>query len=355
MPKNWDKVHFDSIEDVIRIVRNLYNNAIRKAVKQGIKVTYNPDTLFTFDDAPKAIQREVDKILRAFHDQMVNVVDEGTFQAWSISEDKNDALVRSIVPKATLSKPALGRFMFRNIEALRVFQKRKENGMNLSDRVWKITSDFKNELELALDIGLSEGKSAAEIGRDVRQYLNDPDKLFRRVRDKNGKLQLSKAAKQYKPGTGVYRSSAKNAQRLTRTEINMSYREADFYRWQELDFVVGFEVRRSNNTVGCDQCESLKGRYPKTFKFRGWHPNCRCSCITILATGAEMDELIDRIASGKLATDFKSKDGVYKMPSNYNSFIQDNGAKLLRQKNTAYWIKDNYKDGSLKKGLKPAV
>jgi len=352
MAKNWDNVHFENIDEVLRIIQKLYNDAIRKAVKQGLKVKYDPETLFTFDDAPKALQKEVDKILRAFHDQMVDVIDEGTNRAWLLSGDKNDELVRSIVPAAKLSEPALKRFMGRNLDALLTFQTRKSNGLNLSDRVWNITKDFKNEIELALDIGLSEGKSANEIAKDVRQYLNEPDKLFRRVRDKNGKLQLSKAAKQYKPGTGVYRSSRKNAQRLTRTEINMAYREADHDRWQDLDFVVGYEVRRSNNTVGCDICSSLVGRYPKTFKFRGFHPNCKCNCITILASKQEMDEIIDKIASGGSNSGFKSKEGIYKMPENYTSWVKANEKKLLRAKNPAYWIKDNYKDGDLKKGLK---
>ena len=59
------------------------------------------------------------------------------------------------------------------------------------------------------------------LSRDVRRYLRNPDKLFRRVRDKHGNLRLSKAAKAYHPGRGVYRSSYRNALRLTATENNM--------------------------------------------------------------------------------------------------------------------------------------
>ena len=75
--------------------------------------------------------------------------------------------------------------------------------------------------------------------------MNEPDRLYRRVRDKGGNLRLSKAAKMYHPGQGVYRSSAKNAQRLTRTEINMAYRESEYLRWQQLDFIVGIRVMLS--------------------------------------------------------------------------------------------------------------
>ena len=65
------------------------------------------------------------------------------------------------------------------------------------------------------------------MSRDVCGYLRNPDKLFRRVRDKHGNLRLSKAAKAYHPGRGVYRSSYRNALRLTATENNMAYRTAD--------------------------------------------------------------------------------------------------------------------------------
>ena len=144
-------------------------------------------------------------------------------------------------------------------------------------------------MELALDIGIGEGRSAAELSRDVRRYLNHPERLFRRVRDKHGNLVLSQAAKAFNPGQGVYRSSFKNARRLTATETNMAYRKADNERWQQLFFVVGFEVKLSNNhsingVPFTDICDELAGKYPKTFVFTGWHPLCRCYTVPILIT-----------------------------------------------------------------------
>ena len=43
---------------------------------------------------------------------------------------------------------------------------------------------------------------------------------------------------------------------------------ADYERWQQLDFVVGIEIKLSNNhTLNgmpfTDICDKLKGRYPK--------------------------------------------------------------------------------------------
>src|SRR5690606_20105860 len=90
--------------------------------------------------------------------------------------------------------------------ALKAFKERTIKGLNLSDRVWKYTNQFRNEIEQGLFVGISEGKSAAAMAQDQKKYLKEPEKLFRRVKDANGKLVLSKAAKEYKPGQGVYRS-----------------------------------------------------------------------------------------------------------------------------------------------------
>lgn len=192
-------------------------------------------------------------------------------------------------------------------------------------------------IETSLAEGLAEGRSAAELSRTIRQDLREPDRLFRRVRDKNGILQLSKPARAYHPGQGVYRSSYKNALRLTRTEINVSYAEADFERWQRLDFVVGYEVRLSNNHT-CnghpftDICDELAGRYPKWFKFTKWHPQCRCVCLAIFDNDPGAGEVRD-------------------VPDNFKQWVTDNQPRLDRsiKKGTApYWVRDNFsKSGTL--------
>lgn len=148
---------------------------------------------------------------------------------------KNDGFLASIMDTSKLSKGQLKKMQDQNLDALAAFQGRKVDGMDLSQRIWKYVGQYREQLESALDVGLGEGRSADELSRDVRQNLLDPNRLFRRVRDKRGNLVLSKAARAFHPGRGVYRSSYKNAMRLTRSEINMAYRESDWQRWQSLD------------------------------------------------------------------------------------------------------------------------
>src|SRR5690606_19096834 len=138
------------------------------------------------------------------------------------------------------------------------------------------SSQFRSEIEQGLYAGISEGMPAAKMASEQKKYLREPNKLFRRVRDASGKLVLSKAAREYHPGQGVYRSSFKNSLRLTRTETNMAYRTADYERYSRTKFILGFEVRLSANHPKFDICDHMTGNYPSTFKFIGWHPNCLC-------------------------------------------------------------------------------
>src|SRR3712207_4067196 len=96
-----------------------------------------------------------------------------------------------------LSRARLKKMQDRNLDALSAFQGRKVDGMNLSQRVWRYVRQYREQMESALDVGLGEGRDAQQLARDVKQNLKDPNRLFRRVRDKRGNLVLSKAAKAF--------------------------------------------------------------------------------------------------------------------------------------------------------------
>ena len=191
---------------------------------------------------------------------------------------------------------------------------------------------------------------SAQRCRDIRQYLRKPNELFRRVRDEHGQLHLSKRAAAYHPGQGVYRSSYKNARRLTATETNMSYNTSDHLRWQQLDFVVGIEVRLSGNHTCLggdgkpheftDICDELAGKYPKTFKFTGWHPQCRCIAISILKTQEEMDADTQKILNGE-PIDGDSVNTVVDVPQAFKDWIGENTSRIARTKHIPNFITDN--------------
>jgi len=155
-------------------------------------------------------------------------------------------------------------------------------------------------------------------------------------------LHLSRNAELFHPGRGVYRSSYKNAMRLTRTEINMAYRTADFERYQQLPFIKGIDVRLSNNHSVPDICDDLKGKYPKEFLFRGWHPQCRCHVVTILASKDELSKMTDDILSGQ-EIDTSGVKYQETLPGGYYSVLSKVDEKAKKGSKLPYFLTDNPK------------
>ena len=355
--QGFDTAHYQTTEQYAALVDELFNRATVEVTNAAAKGTYNPDVPFTFADYP-ALNGLVQKVGKQLAVKVQAVIEQGSRNQWLFACKKNDGFINSIFDTSKLPKSQLRKMQDRNLDALSTFQGRKVDGMNLSQRVWRTVGQYKIQMESALDVGLGEGRSAQQLARDVKQNLKDPNRLFRRVRDKRGNLQLSKAAQAFHPGQGVYRSSVKNAQRLARTEINMAYRESDWARWQTLDFVVGFEIRRSNHEpkCKCDLCERLVGRYPKTFKFTGWHPQCMCVCVPILMDEETFDqnELADLKAAlhGKEYQKQTAKNQVNDVPDGFKEWVQDHIEAQGNWGSTPYFIRDNFIDGDLSKGLK---
>lgn len=359
MPKTftigtYDKKHKENLAKRARKVQQLYDAAIKRIAQAAAPSLFDadPQKEFHFEDFP-ALKKEMEALMQDLGNSLQANIEDGDQESWTLSNTKNDAMVDSIIGKKKLPAKTVKAWKHPHLEALNAFIARKEAGMNLSRRVWNLTQQFKSEMELALELGMGEGKSAAALSRDVRKYLVEPNKLFRRVRDKSGALRLSKAAAAYHPGHGVYRSSYKNALRMTATENNIAYRTADHNRWQALPFVIGIEIHISNNHPTEDICDLFDGkRFPKDFKFTGWHPWCRCYAVSVLASQEEMDAYTTAIMNGKDVSHWKFTGQVEKMPKEFDKWMKDNQARIENATSMPYFIKDNFKDGDPAKGLR---
>lgn len=368
----YDKRHLRNLTAYERQVDAIYKAAVKEAAALGLSIRdLDPTRLFSFDDYP-ITRKRIDSLLESLKSGLSAVIVNGVNGEWTLANNKNNELCRQVFGDnvGKLSNAQYRRYFKNNEEARDAFLARKVQGLNLSDRVWKYTNQFKEEIELGLDIGLRSGKAAERLQKDLQLFLQHPDMLFRRVRDEHGQLVLSKRAAAYHPGRGVYRSSYKNARRLAATETNIAYRTADFTRWQDLDFVVGIRVVLSNNhtLVGLDGkphkfadiCDDLsaplgskatkgQGCYPKDFKFTGWHPHCRCHAETILKTEEEIMRDNARLLNGEEPL----KDSVNKVsdvPQAFKDWLDDNKKRAERSTSVPYFITDN--EDYLPKGYK---
>lgn len=317
--------------------------------------------MFSFDDTSEKMQKEVEDALKRLHSSALLAIEQGITLEWEQANAECDELVSSIYGEKALSDPKLSAVMQRNTSAMKAFIERTENGLNLSDRVWLPVRQLRDEMEVAMTVAIGSGKSAASISRTVRECLNDPDLMFRRFRykDENGKWRkkwkkrikdeetgkykwIDYDRDSYKTGTGVYKSSAKNAMRVARTETNIAYRRADNARWQQMDFVLGQKIQLSKNHPVRDICDTLQGVYPVDFVFDGWHPQCFCFVTPVLVDDDEMVKMNEAFINGEDYT--PSGDTVKDYPDNFKDWVKDNADKISAAKQSGkmpYFVQNN--------------
>ena len=336
--RKYDAKHLVKIIKKGREIKKIYEALYAQVAYFALQTGWKPnsdDDLFLLRDFP-ALERQVDEAIDTLQGELVEAIGGGIDELWQLSNDKNDAMLDAFLGASKTAIPGefISKWYNRREQAQTAFRQRRIAGMNLSDRIWKLTEPLKGQLELALETGIADGRSAASLSRDVRQYLEEPEKLFRRVRDRDGVLRLSKAAAAYHPGQGVYRSSYKNALRLTATETNMAYRSADNARWANIPFIIGQKICLSNNhTLNgvpfVDICDDLAGVYPKEFPFIGWHPLCRCHAESVMCSDEEYERFQESVMEGT-EEDFVFSGRITDMPDNFKKWEADNADRLAR-------------------------
>lgn len=324
--------------------------------------TLDEGVMFSFDDQSMKVQKQVEELLRQLHSVATMAIKKGITLEWEQANIECDKLVQSYFGKKVLSSPEFAAWTQRNENARDAFIARSDNGLNLSDRVWQSVRQLRDEMEVAMTVAIGEGDSAASMSRKVREYLNEPDLMFRRFRYKDAetgewKRKWKKRIKDettgkykwidynrddYKTGAGVYKSSAKNAMRVARTETNIAYRRADNERWQQMDFVLGQRIQLSHNHPKKDICDKLQGDYPAEFVFDGWHPQCFCFATPILMDEEEMAKVTEAFLRGEKYTPKGKKITSY--PQNFKDWVTEHSEQIAASRDRGtepYFIKNN--------------
>ena len=349
---NYNEAHKQRLKQYGKAIDKAYSDLINGVSEIVVKAELTT-ALFSFA-SQKKIKKIVDDLLNNYNKTLLSIITNGISKEWEFGNLKNDDLEKSIidsligkVPDQKLNELKSLRSP-RNEEALKTFQERKRGKFTISERVWNLTNNQRIELEFATDLALAQGKSANELAREIKKYLNEPDKLFRRVRDKHGNLVMSKAMKNYHSGQGVYRSSYKNALRFASNEINIAYKESDMLRMSQNKDVVGYKVFLSPQHKVYDICDELEGKYPKDFSFNGWHVLCKCGVTAILKTESE---LISEIKKGLELDPNTSKNFVADVPDGFNKWVSQNQEKVSNWKSKPYFWSNNkdYIDKAIKK------
>lgn len=339
----YDKQHIQKVLAQQSEVANIFNRfilSITPFLQQWADRSSN-NVWLRNQVVEKCVDRELDKL----QSLLLTNLTAFNIDAWKRSEMKNEDFISEYIKGMAIDSVRKQGMFATNKDALSQLRKGFDaRGNNLSPMVWNLADQTKTQLEYYLQTGLSVGRSSSRIGQDLRQILNEPDKRFRRVKDKEGKLVMSQPMKNYHPGQGIYRSSKMNALRLTATSTNMSYRTADYERWSKQDFILGIEIHRSANNRGpCKICDAMVGKYPKTFKFTGFHPFCIC-----FATPITMEP--DNFADFLLNDTVPQEQVITDIPKTAKDFVDENKNGVQ----SAFWYKDNFsKEGDLQRERTP--
>lgn len=348
-------------------IGKLYDKLIKELAKIGASINdLDTGKLFSFADYPQVKER-LEKILDKYTSSLEEHITNGMRDAIDMSYLANSSFLKDY---SKLSNKALRTQRETAKEAFIRSRKKSRYGLGLSNLVWNYTNQAKAEFEAGMseviEEGFSDGISAEELGRLVRDKLKYPDMVYKRyhlkkltkegkkdviewrkrVIDEDGKVRFIKTELDM-VGRGVYRSSRKNALRLAATEINMAYRYADNVRWQSEPFIRGIRIRLSNNhTLNGkpfhDICDELQGDYPKSFMWSGWHPRCRCSASPILVSQEEMDE-ISKLSEEEYQN-YQPKDEITKMPDGFKTWFEENKEHIIESIDRGkqpYFIRDN--------------
>jgi len=285
------------------------------------------------------LQRQIVEIKRAFvnHYNKILSTYEGTAIDLSVRKNLKEisAAITGLEIETGLVKTWLGR-------------PNKPNVKIVSGRVWHINKGFYQNLDNLLKSGLLEGLPAHEVKLQLTRLLNRPESLDLNELRRRGILRaggeesyrkLEQEILSYRPGAGYYKSSKKNAFRLSRNEINRAYRQQDNVVRKNLNFIVGIEVKLSDNHDVIDICDDMIGRYAKDYIFLGYHPACRCYAVPILATKEQTAKLI--------ANKPVKLNPVKGIPKRAENYIKKRKKNINKYKTTPYFIQENnkyYKD-----------
>ena len=133
--------------------------------------------------------------------------------------------------------------------------------------------------------------------------------------------------------------------------IKSSNHSSDINRWKTIPFILGYEVKLSNNPkLQHEICKQLTGKYPKWFIFTDWCEGCGCYLVPILPASKEYDKYEDAILNGT-SDRYVFKGMITDLPDNFKKWVKDNYP--VYSKDAPGFIKINMNNASFRKVIYP--
>ena len=171
-------------------LKALYGNAYAEVLKLAtVRNAIESGAEFSWKGNPLA-ERQLNQQLELLSNRASRTIQNGITGGWKEGEsDVKDEILERFGKKENkkevnnVIEDAVKQQRQKGVTA-HTFANEKRGGLNVSGRVWKLGGNAKKELEVIIQNGIIEGKSADEVTRGLKDYLNEPDKLYRRVKNK---------------------------------------------------------------------------------------------------------------------------------------------------------------------------
>jgi len=235
-----------------------------------------------------------------FWDEIESVIYERSGNVADVTIAKNKQLFLDYmkkVKKAAVTEAQKKQVVKITDKAVKEFDYYKQRNQNITEarkvfddktigqRIKIVKGATKKTVQNIVAVGVEKGKSAREIAKDIDGYVNpikgnyrSPFDYYRQRFDKKVISQSVKKAGYVREGSVSYQ-----AQRIARTEINMTQREVTKRLYKKVPFVKGYNwnLSKSHPDLGCE-CERLSKTNPHKDVPDTPHPNCMCYVTTDL-------------------------------------------------------------------------
>ena len=150
-PKSATQARIKRTEAYAERVRLLFAQTVNEILALNKSMPQlDEGEMFSFAGESMKRQKEVERLLRLLHSVATMAIEKGIRLEWSQANDECDKLVKSCFGKRALSSPEFAAWTQRNSAAMNAFIARSENGLNLSQRVWKSVEQLRDEMEVAI-------------------------------------------------------------------------------------------------------------------------------------------------------------------------------------------------------------
>jgi len=243
-------------------IRTIIRNNAKRLIEESFS-NKNLGTSFHFS-ANDRLDQITSDILKETEKQIFNAIYMDCYNADAIAHKKEDEK--------------------HSVRYLLAFLSLEVTGFTLEDRITLYTTQFRNEIEAYIAIGISKGMNQTQIYNYYLTWLKNPfaSPLFLEALRKQG-YKADAINNNRTKQKNKYKSAHNNLVRLQQDSIMRAYNHAVNSLWLDNQNIVGWYTVRGSS-YPCAICDDNIGVFhPKDEFFYGWHPRCVCLMLPLYA------------------------------------------------------------------------